>query len=143
MPDPLDRRARLGAYAAIALVSAAVLLFEVAITRILSVVLWYHFAFLAISLAMLGIGGPGVWFALRRPPAWMLPAALIAAGIALPLSVVAIFQWGRPLKDVALLFPGLSRLLNPELMFIIAAILVPFLCLGAVVCLCILAAPRD
>jgi hypothetical protein len=127
----------------VALASAAILLVEIAITRILSVVLWYHFAFLAISLAMLGIGGPGVWFALRRPPAWMLPAALIAAGIALPLSVVAIFQWGRPLKDIALLFPGLSRLLNPELMFIIAAILVPFLCLGAVVCLCILGAPRD
>ena len=41
-------------HVAIALVSCAVLLFEVLITRVLSVVLWYHFVFLSISLAMLG-----------------------------------------------------------------------------------------
>jgi hypothetical protein len=47
MPEP--GRDRLRGYAAIALVSCAVLIDEIAITRVLSVVLWYHFAFLAIS----------------------------------------------------------------------------------------------
>ena len=41
--------------AAIALTSFAVLFFEITVTRILSVVLWYHWAFLSISLAMLKI----------------------------------------------------------------------------------------
>ena len=49
-----------------ALVTAAILVYEIALTRLLSVVLWYHFAFLSISLAMLGLGAPGVWFALRQ-----------------------------------------------------------------------------
>ena len=37
----------------IGLCAATTLIYEVAITRILSVVLWYHFVFLAVSLAML------------------------------------------------------------------------------------------
>jgi len=43
-------------HVAIAALSLAVLLFEVLVTRILSVTLSYHFAFLAISLAMMGLG---------------------------------------------------------------------------------------
>jgi hypothetical protein len=77
---------------AIALVSCAVLLYEIAITRILSVVVWYHFAFLSLSLAMLGLGAPGVWYSLRPPGPRSLPRALIAAGIAIPASVAVIFR---------------------------------------------------
>src|ERR1043165_685066 len=44
---------------AIALVSFASLLLELALTRLFSVVLFYHFAFLAISLALLGLGAGG------------------------------------------------------------------------------------
>ena len=43
-----------------ALASFATLLLELALTRLFSVVLYYHFAFLAISLAMLGLGAGGV-----------------------------------------------------------------------------------
>jgi hypothetical protein len=44
-----------------ALASFATLLLELALTRLFSVVLYYHFAFLAISLAMLGLGAGGVF----------------------------------------------------------------------------------
>ena len=44
---------------AIALVSFASLLLELGLTRLFSVVLFYHFAFLAISVALLGIGAGG------------------------------------------------------------------------------------
>jgi len=47
--------------AAIALVSFASLLLELSLTRLFSVVLFYHFAFLAISLALLGLGAGGVF----------------------------------------------------------------------------------
>src|SRR3984893_14798400 len=38
----------------------AALLLELALTRLFSVVLFYHFAFLAISIALLGLGAGGV-----------------------------------------------------------------------------------
>src|ERR1700686_4777689 len=47
--------------AGLALTSFSALLLELALTRLFSVVLYYHFAFLAISLAMLGLGAGGVF----------------------------------------------------------------------------------
>jgi spermidine synthase len=50
----------------IGLVSFASLLLEVALTRLFSVALFYHFAFLGISLALLGLGAGGVFAYLWR-----------------------------------------------------------------------------
>jgi spermidine synthase len=44
----------------LALTSFAALLLELSLTRLFSVVLFYHFAFLAISIALLGLGAGGV-----------------------------------------------------------------------------------
>ncbi len=44
----------------IALTSSGTLLLELALTRIFSVVFYYHFAFLAISIALFGLGAGGV-----------------------------------------------------------------------------------
>lgn len=49
----------------IALVSAAGLVFEIALTRIFAMAQGYHFGFLAISLALLGFGASGTVLALR------------------------------------------------------------------------------
>src|SRR5579859_1936546 len=51
--------------AAIGTVSFATLLLELALTRLFSVVLFYHFAFLAISVALLGLGAGGVFAYIR------------------------------------------------------------------------------
>lgn len=48
------------------LCSFAALLLELALTRLFSVVLFYHFAFLAISIALLGLGAGGVFAYLLR-----------------------------------------------------------------------------
>ena len=53
-----------GLYACVLLVSAATLLFEIALTRIFAVTQGYHFAFLAISLALLGFGASGTALAI-------------------------------------------------------------------------------
>jgi Spermine/spermidine synthase domain len=62
----LNRRYYLG----ISLISAATLLLELSLTRIISVAHWYHFSFLVISTALLGFGASGValsvWTALRE-----------------------------------------------------------------------------
>src|SRR6202162_1169745 len=52
--------------AGLALTSFAALLLELALTRLFSVVLFYHFAFLAISIALLGLGAGGVFAHLRK-----------------------------------------------------------------------------
>ena len=46
--------------------SAALLMTELALTRIFSVTMFYHFAFLAISIALLGLSASGVFVYVRR-----------------------------------------------------------------------------
>ena len=55
-----------GAAVAIGLMSFSALLLELGLTRLFSVVLFYHFAFLAISIALLGLGAGAVFAYLRR-----------------------------------------------------------------------------
>ncbi len=62
-PAGLDRQTIVPA---VALVSFASLLLELATTRLFSVVLFYHFAFFAISVALLGLGSGGVFAHVRR-----------------------------------------------------------------------------
>jgi hypothetical protein len=106
---------------AIALVSSAVLLFETLVTRILSVTLHYHFVFLAISLAMLGLGAPGVWFSIRAPTWRALRVALVASAVATPASVIAIVKLGAIWKESVTL--------------VILSLVPPLLALGSAVCI--------
>lgn len=53
-------------YAGLFLIAACTLMLQVVQTRILSVVAWYHLAFLAISMAMFGLTVGAVWLYLRR-----------------------------------------------------------------------------
>ena len=46
------------------LLSAATLIFEINLTRLFSVAQFYHFAFMVISIALLGFGASGTWLAL-------------------------------------------------------------------------------
>jgi hypothetical protein len=46
-------------YFGILLLSSATLLFEITLTRVFSVAQWYHFAFMVVSLALLGFGASG------------------------------------------------------------------------------------
>ena len=80
---------------AIALMSFSALLLELALTRIFSVVLFYHFAFLAISVALLGLGAGAVFAHLRRR--WLerwtvaqLGVTLCAANAVLMVAVLEI-----------------------------------------------------
>jgi hypothetical protein len=73
-------------YIGVALTTLATLLLELALTRIFSVIFYYHFAFLAISIAMFGLGVGGVYsYAVAKRPgniyrkvAWLAGANSIA-----------------------------------------------------------------
>ena len=49
----------LQSYLGLSLLSAATLIVEIALSRIFSVAQWYHFAFMTVSLALLGFGASG------------------------------------------------------------------------------------
>src|ERR1700716_1155853 len=65
----------------LALTSFAALLLELALTRLFSVVLFYHFAFLAISIALLGLGAGGVFAYLFKERLSGTPTHKRAAGL--------------------------------------------------------------
>jgi hypothetical protein len=71
-----------------ALLSAAVLLLQVALTRVFSIAQFYHFAFLVVSLALLGFGVSGsllaLWPKLRDQIAWYGLAFGVATFTAYP-----------------------------------------------------------
>lgn len=127
-------------YVAIGCIACATLIYQVAITRILSVVLWYHFAFLSISLAMLGLGAPGVWFALRPPGRRALAWATRAAAIAVPLSIVMIFRLGDDFDRGKGTVAGVGSMFPPGVLLIIASILITTIALGSAVCLLLMEA---
>ncbi len=72
------------------LVTLATLAFQVLLTRIFSVTLWYHFAFLAVSLAMLGMtaGAIGVFLWPGRFPAPKLHARMAQSSLCFAGAIV-------------------------------------------------------
>ena len=65
-------------YLGVGSVAAATLLYEVALTRIFSIAYGYHFAFLAMSLGLLGLGASGTLLGLRPPSRQPLRPTLLA-----------------------------------------------------------------
>ena len=77
----------------VAALAAAALLLESALTRLLAVAQYYHFAFLVVSLALLGFGASGSFLSLRKsqapnPRIYRLAGAGFAASTLLAYAVV-------------------------------------------------------
>jgi spermidine synthase len=76
--------------AGLALTSFAALLLELGLTRLFSVVLFYHFAFLAISIALLGLGAGGVFAYLLKPRLATISTRTLAARLCMVNSVLIV-----------------------------------------------------
>ncbi|HEV3512569.1 MAG TPA: class I SAM-dependent methyltransferase [Candidatus Sulfotelmatobacter sp.] len=76
--------------AGVALTSFAALLLELALTRLFSVVLFYHFAFLAISIALLGLGAGGVFAYLLKSRLSKIGTRTLAAYLCGANSIVVV-----------------------------------------------------
>lgn len=114
-------------YVALFLVTFATLCFEILLTRIFSVTLWYHFAFIAVSVAMFGMTAGALVVYLR--PAWF-PAHRTAQQMAWSASAFGITLVASILIHLKL--PTLSPL---RLSVTYAVTVVPFLFSGICVCL--------
>lgn len=114
----------------ILLCSLASLAFEVCLTRIFSISLWYHFAFMIISIAMLGLAASGAALAIfpNLKKVERIGAYSLLLGIAIPLSYLAANQ--VPFDPVQLAWDK-WQLLNIGLLYLILA--VPFFCSGLIV----------
>ncbi len=84
-PTPLRARDDAGLF----LLSAATLAFEVNLTRLFSVAQFYHFAFMTVSLALLGFGASGTFL------------TLAGKRIRHPSLALTFFSWGFALTAVA------------------------------------------
>ena len=78
---------------AVAVLSAATLGYEVLLTRLLSIVQWHHFAFLVISVALLGFGASGTFLLvvgdrIRGRVESFLALTALGFGLAAPVSFV-------------------------------------------------------
>jgi spermidine synthase len=114
--------------AALALTSFSALLLELALTRLFSVVLFYHFAFLAISIALLGLGAGGVFAYLLKGCLARFSARTIATRLCIANSVLVVIVLEVVLHvPVALNVTGLN-FLRLTILYLAAA--VPFFLTG-------------
>ena len=120
---------------AVALISAAALAYEILLMRLFSIILWHHFAYMIISLALLGYGASGAVLtlaqgALQRHFAPLFSAAAAAFGV----SAIACFVLAQRVP-----FNPLEVLWDPRqpayLLAVYLLLVLPFLCAGACVCM--------
>ncbi|WP_434034122.1 spermidine synthase [Cupriavidus sp. a3] len=120
---------------ALALLSAAALGYELLLMRLLSIILWHHFAYMMISVALLGYGAAGALVAFARPvllrhfmPAFVAGALLFGA-TAMACFAIAQLVAFNPLEILWEPSQPLRLLLLYLLLF------VPFFCAATSVCL--------
>jgi Spermine/spermidine synthase domain len=123
-------------YAGILFLSLATLLLELALTRVLSVSLWYHFGFLVISTALLGFGASGVtlavWPGLRDRVDLDRGLALCALAFSVCVALsFRLMQW-IPFDPFSVAVEHRQFLYMP-VYFLLAAL--PFFCSGLAVSL--------
>ncbi|UCH73632.1 MAG: hypothetical protein JSU82_15020 [Rhodospirillales bacterium] len=111
---------------AIGLVSAATLAYEVLLLRLFAIVQWHHFAYMAISIALLGFGASGTFLFLAQ--GWLRPrftAAFAANAAGFGITALASFVVAQSLP-----FNALEVVWSPaQLLWLIALYLllgVPF-----------------
>lgn len=120
---------------AVALISAAALAYEILLMRLFSISLWHHFAYMIISLALLGYGASGALLTLvpRAIERHFVPL-FCAAAAAFGLTAAGCFLLAQQVP-----FNPLEILWDPRqpgwLLALYLLLLLPFLCAGACVCL--------
>lgn len=123
---------------ALFLVALATVMFEVLLTRIFSLTLWYHFAFMAISIAMFGLT-VGALLVFLRPGWWTqeaLPRAMGASALLLAAAMV-----GAVFAHITAYIPRPEIVVLPMVLTFIA-VTVPFVFSGIFICLALTRFPE-
>jgi spermidine synthase len=113
---------------AVGLVAAGALAYEVLLARLFAIVQWHHFAYMVISIALLGYGASGTFLALVRHRLEARASAAFALFAALfGISAVACFALAERLP-----FNALELIWDPRQLLwlgaLYAVLIVPFFC---------------
>ncbi len=115
---------------AISLLSACMLAYEVLLTRLFSIVLWHHFAYMIISAAMLGYGASGTALALLKEkiaPHFDAVYITAAAGMAFLMPAAFLLAQQVPYNPLELLW---DKTQPAKLLAIYLLMMLPFFCGG-------------
>lgn len=120
---------------AVAVLSAASLGYEVLLLRLLAIIQWHHFAYLAISVALLGIGAAGTFATLaRRRLLAAYPYSFSLAAAAFGVAAIACFAAVERVP-----FNALEIAWNPgqflDLLAIYLLLCIPFFCAATALCI--------
>ena len=134
--------------AGIFLISAGALALEVVLTRIFSVTMWYHFAFLAVSMALMGSATAGVvlYFfpRLREPDAARIWIGRAAVALAVAVPIVFLIYLRIPFSPVLMNRDGVFSVAQLGWLALIYVLLsVPFFLSGSVLALSLAGWPGD
>lgn len=113
---------------AIGMVSASIIAFQLALMQILSYIQWYHFAYMIISIAMLGFGFAGTFMIIFRKKLqqnyyWIFPFLLIITAVLIS-NVVIISNFKAIRFDSLLIFQDFSY--NSRLLITYIIFFLPF-----------------
>jgi len=128
-PDEPKRSTYIGLF----LTTLSLLQFELFLTRIFSVTMWYHFAFMAISLAMFGLAAGAIFVELMKKREAHAMLANFGLLLALTSAICFAAQLYIPVDPE-------TEIVWTALAFILAAI--PFVFAGMVVCVALTRFPR-
>ena len=133
IPDTASPSPSRYTYGGIFFVALSTLMYEILLTRIFSVTMLYHFAFVALSLAMFGMtaGALAVYLAPHLFTADRLRSRLALAAVIFPIAIVLSFltQLSIPFR----IHPSIVAIYAVAFTYVVIA--VPFVVSGAVVCL--------
>jgi len=122
-------------YPAIALLSAAALSYEILLMRLFSIIQWHHFAYMMISVALLGYGAAGAVVTLVQRPLLARFAGVFATAAGL-FGLTALLAF---LAAQSVGFNALEIVWDPRqwmrLALIFVLLIVPFFCAATAICL--------
>jgi spermidine synthase len=131
VPSAVSSRTLVG----VALLSGSLLMTELSLTRIFSVTMYYHFAFMAISIALFGLSASGVYVFLMRERWKDVPTGRLLASHALAYAVVTVLALTVLVKLRVGLTYTPSNIALMSLMYVLSAL--PFFTGGAAISIAI------
>ncbi|MBI5730193.1 MAG: hypothetical protein HY963_03560 [Ignavibacteriales bacterium] len=108
---------------AIFLLSISIIAYQLLLIHIFSITQWYHFAFMVISVALLGFGAAGSFIALFKNRLianvpWLIPFSMLISGL-LQCSAIFISQLSFARFDSYLIFADYSQFINLIITYLI------------------------
>ena len=118
---------------AVSLLSAAAIAYEILLTRLFAIALWHHFAYMIISLALLGYGASGTFLVFVRHRA-LARFGVSFAALAVSFGVAAIgcyaLAWRLPFNPLEVIWDWRQQLYLAAMYLLLA---LPFFAAGSAI----------